>query len=54
MFISMPIQLPLGLITSGRSAMLREMHVSISPAEYHWPLHKVYTCIHQVAYKSVN
>ena len=35
----MPILLFLkGLITSGRSAMPSEMHVSISPAEFHWPM----------------
>ena len=38
----MPILLLLGLITSGRSAMLSEIHVSIIAAQYRWPLHNVY------------
>ena len=38
----MPILLLLGLITSGSSAMLSEMHVSISAAEYRWMLHNLY------------
>ena len=37
----MPFLLLLGLI-SCRSAMLSEIHVSISPSEYRWPLHNVY------------
>ena len=41
----MAILLFLGLITSGRSAMLSEMHGSISPAEYRWTLHNVYVFI---------